>query len=42
LVLEREGASVVASDVNEEPAREMAGTIEGEGGSSLPFRADVR
>ena len=42
LALAREGASVVASDVNEETARETAGIIEGAGGSSLSFGVDVR
>ncbi|KON31476.1 3-ketoacyl-ACP reductase [miscellaneous Crenarchaeota group-15 archaeon DG-45] len=42
LALVREGASVVACDVDEETARGTSRIIEGEGGSSLPVRMDVR
>jgi NAD(P)-dependent dehydrogenase (short-subunit alcohol dehydrogenase family) len=41
LLFAREGASVVAVDVNEEAAEETAQSISAEGGAALSFKADV-
>ncbi|MBI3954218.1 MAG: SDR family NAD(P)-dependent oxidoreductase, partial [Chloroflexi bacterium] len=41
LRLAREGASVVASDINEAASRAVAQEITSAGGKALPFRADV-
>lgn len=42
VALAREGASVVACDIDEETAQETSRIIKEEGGSSLPVRMDVR